>query len=50
MVRGNEGQSEVEVSRLGRDNTHTLVVEECLERDKGELYGICSTDNKKQEH
>ncbi len=34
-------------NRLGRDNTYTLVFEECLERDTGELYGICITDSKK---
>lgn len=34
--------------QLRRENTHTLVVEECLERDMGELYGICSTGAKQE--
>lgn len=35
-------------SESWRDNTHTLVIEECLERDMGEDFGICSTDTKQE--
>lgn len=28
---------------VDRDYTHTLVAEECRERDTEELYGICKT-------
>ena len=34
--------------KLERDNTHTLVVEECLDRDIGELYEICRTEGKQE--
>lgn len=34
---------------VDRDYTHTLVAEECRERDTEELYGICRTQMKKKE-
>lgn len=34
--------------QLVRDDTHTLVFRECLERDMGELYGIWRTENKQK--